>query len=355
MTGAALLRELPEAILLEAAEDLAVGASGRNAGFLLAGVAACYADAVALYGRSLAAEIWAYTSESRERWFSVLGAAAEIRRRGSWTVAVDPVEADQLQLSAQLLAEDGFEAEWLARPGGLEAFQGALLNPRDGELHPARAVGALAGPHEERIALGAAVEALEVGAGRVRLRVGSSVVVCERVVLATNAWTARLATGLPIEPVRAQMLATAPTSVPLVYRPAYADRGYQYWRQRADGRLLVGGYRNRSLAAERTAEALPSAEIQQHLDGHLDLISAAGLPVTHRWAGTMGFSPDSLPLVGAVPDLPGVYVCGGYSGHGLGFALESARRLAAFMEGGPAPPAWLDPGRFGRETLSPTD
>lgn len=353
MTGAALLRELPDALLLEGSGDLAAGASGRNAGFLLAGVASCYADAVTQYGRSLAGEIWAFTSESRERWFSLLGGRAEIRRRGSWTVAVDAAEADQLRLSRELLTEDGFEATWHPHPGGLEAFQGALLNPRDGELNPAAAVGALASGSEDRIALDSPVESIEVGAGRVRLHVGSSSLVCERVVLATNAWTSRLAPDVPIEPVRAQMLGTSPTTVPLVYRPAYADRGYQYWRQRADGRVLVGGYRNRAPAAERTADLAVSDEIQRALEAHLGLVGASGLEVTHRWAGTMGFSPDGLPLVGAVPDMPGVYVCGGYTGHGLGFALECARRLAGHLRGGAAPPSWLDPGRFGRvETVS---
>src|SRR5438270_247946 len=125
ITGVALLRELPNAVLLEAAH-LAAGASGRNAGFLLAGVASNYA---------------------------------------------------------------------------------------------------------------------EVGAGRVRLQLDSGDdVVAEAVVLATNGFTSTLAPSLPIEPVRAQMCATVPTSVALVYRPAYADHGYQYWRQRADGRVLVGGY-----------------------------------------------------------------------------------------------------------------
>lgn len=344
VTGAALLAELPDAILLEAGPDLAAGASGRNAGFLLAGVASCYADAVAAYGRSLAGEIWAFTVENRERWFTWLRGAAEIRRRGSWTVAVDAGEADRLQESAALLAEDGFQSEWYAHPGGLEAFQGALLNPRDGEINPALAVGALASGLEDRVVLGARVEAIEPGAGRVRIRVGASSVVCEQLVLATNAWTASLLPEAPITPVRAQMLATAPTTVPLVYRPAYADRGYQYWRQRADGRVLAGGYRNRALDAEQTADVSPTPQIQQQLDGHLALIAAAGMPVTHRWAGTMGFTPDGLPLVGRIAD--GIAVCAGYNGHGFGFALECARRLAAHLRGGPPPPSWLDPARL---------
>ena len=355
ITGVALLRELPDAVLIEATH-LAAGASGRNAGFLLAGVASNYAEAGDRYGRSLAAEIWAFTTENRERFLELLGGAAEARRRGTWTVAADAAEADQLQLAAAMLGEDGFACEWLEHPAGLEPFHGALLNPRDAELNPAEAVAALAEPVLDRVVEGVRVVGLELGAGRVRVALddGASVV-AEAVVLATNGYTAALSSQLPIEPVRAQMCATVPTSVPLVYRPAYADRGYQYWRQRADGRVLVGGYRNRFVAAEQTDAATPTAEVQAELDRHLDLIGARGLTITHRWAGTMGFSPDGLPLVGAVPGQAGVYVCGGYSGHGFGFALESARRLADHLRGGSPPPAWLNPARFAAEAAEVPD
>src|SRR6185503_14499774 len=52
------------------------------------------------------------------------------------------------------------------------------------------------------------------------------------VVLCTNAYTQHL-TSTRVRPVRGQMLATAPTAL-IFERPAYAKRGYQYWRQRAD-------------------------------------------------------------------------------------------------------------------------
>jgi methionyl-tRNA formyltransferase len=38
-----------------------------------------------------------------------------------------------------------------------------------------------------------------------------------------------------------------------------------------------------------------------------------------------------LPLVGRLPDLPDVYFAVGFTGHGLGFGLATAERLAAHM------------------------
>src|ERR1700681_2946180 len=67
ITGVSLLHHLAkrriDAVLVER-RHLAYGASGRNAGFLLAGVADCYADAVRTFGRPRAREIWGMTVEN---------------------------------------------------------------------------------------------------------------------------------------------------------------------------------------------------------------------------------------------------------------------------------------------------
>ncbi|MDQ2943365.1 MAG: FAD-dependent oxidoreductase, partial [Candidatus Dormibacteraeota bacterium] len=61
IAGTSLLHHLGRrrfgAVLVER-QHLAAGASGRNAGFLLAGVADCYAEAVRIFGREKAREVW---------------------------------------------------------------------------------------------------------------------------------------------------------------------------------------------------------------------------------------------------------------------------------------------------------
>src|SRR6266705_2851587 len=51
-------------VLLVERNHLASGASGRNAGFLLAGVADCYAESVRIFGRTRARDIWHMTMEN---------------------------------------------------------------------------------------------------------------------------------------------------------------------------------------------------------------------------------------------------------------------------------------------------
>ncbi|WVQ74666.1 hypothetical protein IAR50_004270 [Cryptococcus sp. DSM 104548] len=35
------------------------------------------------------------------------------------------------------------------------------------------------------------------------------------------------------------------------------------------------------------------------------------------WSGVLGYSSDLLPYVGQVPDMPGVFICAGFTGHGM--------------------------------------
>jgi glycine/D-amino acid oxidase-like deaminating enzyme len=180
------------------------------------------------------------------------------------------------------------------------------------------------------------------------VRLARGAVEAAAVVLATNAWTAQLLPSVSIRPVRAQMLASAPVGgrIPV---PVYAEWGHRYWRQRDDGTVLVGGFRHRALAEEVGLDALPTRRLQHLLDGQLcELAVDAG--VTHRWAGIMGFSDDGLPLVGLVPGRRRIHVCGGYTGHGMGFAVNAATALSRRLIDSTPLPAWIDVARTGALT-----
>jgi gamma-glutamylputrescine oxidase len=322
ITGLALLRSLPGAVLVER-DHVGAGASGRNAGFLRAGVGASYLEATRRYGRERARSLWAFTAETHDLLAEALaGRARGYRRCGGVAQSAGPEEARELEESAELLREDGFEAGWDGE---------RLCSPRDGELDPVEALLVLAADAPPgAIREGVAVEAIEPSTRGVRVHGAGAECLAGAVVLATNADTALLAPQVPIRPVRAQMTATAPERRPVAERPVSANRGFRYWRQLPDGRVLAGGYRDRALEEEVGRQPVTTPLIQGHLDAHLHELGVAA-PVTNRWAGIMGFTPDELPVVGAVPGWPGVYVCGGYSGHGLSFAFHCARRLAGSL------------------------
>jgi gamma-glutamylputrescine oxidase len=322
ITGVSALHHLQtrgvEGVLVERAH-IAFGASGRNAGFLLAGVADNYAEAVRIFGRSQARETWRLTLENHATMIeAVQGQSFGYRRLGSATLASGDKEAALLAESVQLLNEDGFEATWDGR---------RLVNPRDGEVNPAALVGALARQAQPgAIREGVNVTAIETTASEVLVQADGAECRAGSVILATNAYTPQLLEQVAIQPRRAQMLASGPDGAKLVDVPTYSHFGYRYWRQLPSGEVLIGGWRDTANDVEVGYDERPTPAIQSHLDAQLKRMGAEA-EVTHRWAGTMGFTESGLPLVGPVEGMPNVCLCAGFNGHGMGFAFISAKRL----------------------------
>ncbi len=307
-----------DAVLLER-HHLAWGASGRNAGFLLAGVASSYSEAVRTYGRERSREVWEITNENHDRMIEAArGQDVGHRRLGTAILPANEEERALLIESEQLLQEDGFDARWDGS---------RLINPRDGEIDPAAMVAALARQAEP----GAICEGVDVSSITPRLHdvmVTSGEEMCEAgiVILATNAYTPQLVPSVQIQPTRAQMIAMAPEAKSIIDMPVYSNFGYRYWRQLRTGEVLLGGWRDTSLETEKTYDDEPTAEIQEHLDRAVRELGVKG-EVTHRWAGTMGFTESGLPMAGPLDGMPNVYICAGFTGHGMGFAFMTAKQV----------------------------
>ena len=322
IAGTSLLHNLAKrrisAVLVES-KHLAFGASGRNAGFLLAGVADCYSEAVRIFGREKAREVWHVTNENHDRMLEAVdGSDVGHRRLGSTTFASGDEEGARLEESAQLLRDDRFEASWDGT---------RLVNPRDGEINPAAVVGALAmRARAGAIREGVEVTAIEPGTVEVTVRAGQSECRAGVVILATNAYTSQLLPQVKIQPTRAQMLASAPIARALCHMPTYSHFGYRYWRQLPTGEILIGGWCDTSMSTEIGFDDQPTPEIQEHLDRKLKSMSN-GAETTHRWAGLMGFTESGLPLAGPVEGMRNVYLCAGFNGHGMGFAFMTAKTL----------------------------
>ena len=327
-------------VLLEA-ETLAFGASGRNAGFLLLGTHVDYASAVAALGREKARRLWGFTEENSRLVRDLGGEAFDLALSGTLIAAGDAAEAERLHRSAEWLTEDGVEATFLDAAEANAAmhavhFAGALALPSGGTLHPAKLVRHLAQESGAVVLEGAGVTALELSDGGVRLVSEAGVLEAPRVVLCLNAFLPRLVPDLAayVRPVRAQMLATAPVA-PFLDRPVYSHEGFFYCRQLRDGRLLVGGARHRHREAEVGFEDTTTAPLQADLEGYLrrHFPGVGEAAVERRWSGTMGFSPDGLPVVGAIPGVPGALYACGFTGHGMAFGARFGLLLARLTLG----------------------
>ena len=301
-------------VRLYEAHSIAEGASGRNGGFALRGGAAAYPDAKEWLGADRARDFWAWTEQYLDRMEELGGDA--FRRTGSLRLADDETEREELVAEVKALRADGFEAEWIDEPGGRLAgrFPAAILHPPDGVLQPARLVRRIAAAAADAGAESREHERLETLDG----------IEAEAVVVATDGYPSGLLGVLEglIVPTRAQMLATEPLPKVFFERPHYGRHGFDYWHQREDGSLLIGGFRDVSMDTEFTAEEAVTEPIQDALERFVSALLGFEPRIANRWSGIFGLVTDLMPVVGRVPETERLWVAGGYSGHGmvLGFA-----------------------------------
>jgi glycine/D-amino acid oxidase-like deaminating enzyme len=137
-----------------------------------------------------------------------------------------------------------------------------------------------------------------------------------------------------VRSTRLQMLGTAPVA-PCVPVPVYRRWGYDYWHQLPDGRIALGGGRDRHADDEWGAPPEPSAPVQADLERTLREQLGIDAPVTHRWAGEVSYTDDELPVLEEVR--PGVVAVGAHNGHGNLMGSLCARAAAEIALGRPAP------------------
>jgi len=346
--------------LLDAAE-VAAGASGRNGGFASAGTGSGLADAAARIGMPSALALLRATDAALDEMLALAaerGDPGAIERTGSLWIAA-PDEADDLIAAVARLREIGVDCREAAElvPEPMRArYPHAAVFPRDCRVDPARFVRAVAGAAAAagaRVHEHSRVDAIGPTPGGWRVRTTAGEVAAPAVVVACDGRTPALVPELGgiVYPVRGQMLATAPLADTVIALPTHSDHGFVYARPTADGRLAIGGCRSADLEAEYTDDQRPTARVQAALDRFMDeRMGLAGVLVEYRWAGTMGFSADLLPVVGELPDRPGLHVACGYSGVGNVQGFVCGGLLADALLGRPAPvAAALTPGRFARD------
>ncbi len=339
-----LARAGRRAVVLEAGA-LAGRASGRNSGALLGGTHRPLAGAADERSRAASLALWHAARENRELLRGELLDAGRIDcgflAEGSWIAALHRGQEEELRASFDLLRAEGFDLEWrdaaaVREASGSPIVLGAIHQPRDGGLDPVKLCRGLARDGGSRkagfeVRTGFRVRTVEPAGERVRLVSEAGAVLAERAIFALNAYAPRLLPPVArlVRPVRGQMLATGPGERFL--RGVWSlDGGFEYARQLADGTFLLGGKRTVAVDVEIGYLETPTATVQGALDRFLEdtFPRLAGRPVRHRWAGTMAFTEDGLPAVGAVPGLPGAVYAAGFCGHGISLGFAAGRHLA---------------------------
>jgi gamma-glutamylputrescine oxidase len=325
---------------------VAAGAAGRNGGLLLGGAAVALHRAIARWGESAALELYRATLAELD-WLTEV-APDVVRRRGSLRLAGLPGgpqdDAEAADQAAELADCANHAATLRAHGIAVEEYDGelgqGLFLPDDGAMNPADRSLCLAARLAGRAALHEHTPVFGIRSGRIttaRGIISAGIVVVaidgglERVLPETTGW---------VRTARLQMLATAPVAVGRMPCPVYGRWGYDYAQQGPDGRLYVGGGRDRFEAQEWTTDTTPTQPVQTWIEGVARRLARAPITVVRRWGAIAGFTVDGRPLCREV--LPHVVACGGYSGMGNLVGPVAARAAVALALDGVRPPAYFD-------------
>lgn len=322
---------------------IAAGAAGRNGGFLLGGPAPAIHDAAALWGDDVALGCYRDTLAEIDHLETLLGDDV-IRRVGSLRIAGLPGSgpaARDIDLDADIADCEAQFAFMQAHGLPVKKYDGelgrGLYFPRDAAMNPVRRAMGLASLYGGGARLHEHTPAVDIRAGAVATPAG--VISAPVVIVAVDG---RLDVLLPqlagrVRTTRLQMAATEPAPRGILPCPVYANRGYDYLQQDDAGCIFAGGGRDRFRDAEWGVDAEPTAPVQGWVDALIGRVCPDMPRVTHRWAASVGYTPDEKPLVTAVDT--GVVACGGYSGTGnLMGPLAARAAVALALDGTPPAP-----------------
>ncbi len=328
---------------------LSEGATGRNGGHIAPAPVEKFITTLERYGKDIAYPLRRFsekTVEAIQTFVSEHQVDCDLRFTGGVELAGNPRELIYLKQAAEILAQhdiefDFWEAGQCAEQTHSPDFLGGLYIKARGQIWAARLVFAIA---EQAIQLGANiqtqtnVQSVERSNGQLKVVTNRGTILADQVVHATNAWASHLLPFLKdiIRPVRGQVLVTKPVQ-PLWDFCFSTNFDYEYWMQRPDGRIVLGGMRWKSPTMEENIDddseinLSISVGLRNFLPEHFPALK--NVSIEHEWTGIMGFSLDANPLIGPLPDRPGEFIAAGFTGHGMSRTFYAGKAIAEMIAG----------------------
>ncbi|MBX3475785.1 MAG: FAD-binding oxidoreductase [Planctomycetes bacterium] len=273
-------------VLVLERDGIGYGASSRNAGFLTTG------------------QITEMLEDSRECGFDTVVSVLARRRAGLALVRkefpglpvhtcgstdFDPITDEKRAFAARVNATLG-ETTFVERQVNLGGtMRPGFCQAADAGVHPLRLLELIRASAGDGFAF--AVNVDRIGAGTAHCTTGTvhSQIRYRRAFVCTNGFAAALEPASPVQPGRGQVIVTSRVSTPTDNTLGYLNAGYDYFRF-VDGRLLLGGGRNRFRAEEATQEIATTANLLAHLrQTATTILGHERFTVDYHWAGIMGF------------------------------------------------------------------
>jgi gamma-glutamylputrescine oxidase len=345
-TGLSAALHLAEAgldvVLLEA-HRAGFGASGRNGGQLGSGQRQDQQVLERMVGRDAARQMWDLGQDAKALVRDLVarhGIDCHLKPGIAWAASSAGHFRDLAGYAAHMARHYDYPLEVL-EPEAFHAlcpspsYRGGILDMGAGHLHPLALALGLARAAEAagaQICEASPVTAIDHGP-RVTVRTAGGRVEADHLILACNGYLGGLEPRVSarVMPINNFVAATEPLGARaaqvLSRDVAVADDKFvvNYFRLSHDGRLLFGGgesYGYRFPADLAAKVRGPMLEVFPHL---------ADARIDYAWGGTLAITMKRLPYLARLA--PNVLSASGYSGHGVGNAVQAGRLMAEALRG----------------------
>ena len=353
LSAAIELRERGFDVVLLEAQQIGWGASGRNGGQAIHGLACDQATIEAQLGHDEARRIFAMSIEALDL---IRQRCAQFQidcdwRDGYLGLATSERKARVLRVDADRLANHyNYPLRWIDAPElprwiASPRYVAGVHDPRSGHLHPLKyCLGLARAAHSMGVRLheGSAVTRIDSAVGSVTLHSANGARLRARqLLLAGNVYLQELAPSLApklaerIMPVGTYIVcsnalpaAQADALIPCGAAACDTNFVLDYFRTTADHRLLYGGRVSYSTA---TPMNLAASMVKRMVTTFPQL---QGIEVEYAWGGFVDISMNRAPDFGRLPALGDqVYYLQGFSGHGLALTGMAGKLVAEAMAG----------------------
>ncbi|VTT57934.1 unnamed protein product [Fusarium fujikuroi] len=352
----------PSILVLEA-RQLCSGATGRNGGHLKPDSYNAISAYASEYGMEAAAEVASfevanvkavteYIQQNKVDCDFVLTRAVDVQLSTVHQCRIkegyDKLIAAGLEPTKNTFSVEGKDAEMMS---GVKGAKGCFTYTA-GHLWPYKLIHHM---FSEAISQGInlqtntpvlSVSETQDANGQWTLSTSRGEVRARKVVFATNAYTGSLLPEykskiIPYRAVCSRIKTPGPHPfLNNTYALRFSDWNFDYLIPRLDGSIIVGGARDAYIRSVDSwygnvddtqvideARSYFDGYMQRHFHGWED----SGAYVDDIWTGIMGYSSDRLPRVGPIPGRPGMFIMGGFTGHGMPQIYLCGQAMAKFL------------------------
>lgn len=324
------------------------------------------------YANRVGVELTLAVIATFERFEDEFGVDPHFRQHGYLILASTPEELALAKRNVALQRSLGVDVTLLTPDETHRQFPylytgdllGATYSPRDGYADPYLATTAMAARARElgvEIRVGAEVTAVHRADGRATgVTADGKRIDAPVVVLAAGAWSGRVGAlagiDVPVSPLRRSKFITAPFAFDRIPEatPFIIDTHQGISMRREGVGMLLGiGKKDDPSSFETHPDMSLTEPLVERAVHRAPVLAEASL--LRGWAGLYEMTPDQTGIIGAAPDVEGLYVIAGFSGHGFMHGPIAGRLMAELIVDGRATTvdiAALGLDRFARGELA---